>query len=174
MDLEAFISQAEALNQRNQATFTTPFPKNPSRWISHYHFHPRPLTFTGKGAVEGGLSWLVGATLDFSFARDLCAGAYGARGGRCYDPASLLFLEVAAKVDGYCDYASFCGDLDQADKGRRYRDLAGLDKAIPRQDSFSNFRKRVGHLVIDQTMAIMVQLFIDFGLIKGEVVSTDG
>jgi hypothetical protein len=174
LDLEAFVSQAKALNQRNHETFNTPFPKDASRWISHYQFHPRPITFTDKGAVEGGLSWLVGATLDFSFARDLCACAYGARGGHCYDPASLLFLEVAAKVDGYCDYASFCHDLEQADKGRRYRDLAGLDQAIPGQDSFTNFRKRVGHSVVDHTTAIMVGLFIDFGLIKGEVLSTDG
>jgi hypothetical protein len=42
-----------------------------------------------------------------------------------------LFLEVAAKVDGYPDYASFCDDLEQPDKGRCYRDLAGLDEAIP-------------------------------------------
>ena len=174
LDLEAFISQAKALNQQNHNAFNTPFPKAPSRWISHYQFHPRPITFTDKGAVEGGLSWLVGATLDFSFARSLCADAYDARGGHCYDPASLLFLEVAAKVDRYPDYASFCEDLEQADKGRCYRELAGLDKAIPGQDSFSNFRKRVGHSIIDQTTAIMVQLFIDFDLIKGQVVSTDG
>jgi len=81
---------------------------------------------------------------------------------------------MAAKVDGDPDYASFCRDLEQPDKGRGYRDLAGLDEAIPGQDSFSNFRKRVGHSVVDETTAIMVQLFIDFGLIKGEVVSTDG
>ncbi len=174
LDLEAFVSQAKALNQRNQDIFTTPFPKDSSRWISHYQFQPRPLTFTDKGAVEGSLSWLVGATLDFSFARDLCAGAYGTRGGHCYDPASLLFLEMAAKVDRYPDYASFCEDLEQADKGRCYRDLAGLDEAIPGQDSFSNFRKRVGYSVVEQTTAVMVQLFIDFGLIKGEIVSTDG
>ena len=174
LDLEAFVSQAKALNQRNQERFTTPFPKHDSRWISHYQFQPRPITFTDKGAVEGGLSWFVGATLDFSFARDLCAGAYGARGGHCYDPASLLFLEGAAKVDGYPDYASFCDDLEQAAKGRCYRALAGLAAAIPGQASFSNFRKRVGHSVIDQTTAVIVQLFIDFGLIKGEIVSTDG
>ena len=66
LDLEAFVSQAKALNQRNQATFTTPFPKHSSRWISHYQFRPRPITFTEKGAVEGGLSWLVGATIDFT------------------------------------------------------------------------------------------------------------
>jgi hypothetical protein len=174
LDLEAFVRQAEALNQRNHERFTSPFPKRPSRWISHYQFEPRPITLTHQGAVEGGLSWLVGATLDFSFARDLCAPSYGARGGTCYDPASLLFLEVAAKVDGYPDYASFCRDLEQAEKGRCYRDLAGLDEAIPGQDSFSNFRKRVGYLVVKQTMDVMVQLFIDFGLIKGELLSTDG
>jgi hypothetical protein len=93
--------------------------------------------------VEGGLSWFVGATIDCSCARSLCACAYDAMGGHCYHPASLVLLEVAAKVDGYPDYASFCGDLEQADKGRRYRDLTGLDKAIPGQESFTNFRKRV-------------------------------
>jgi hypothetical protein len=85
-----------------------------------------------------------------------------------------LFLEVAANVDGYPDYASFCRDLEQADKGRCYRDLAGLNEARPGQDSFSNFRKRVGHAVVNQTTDVMVHLFIDFGLIKGEIVSTDG
>jgi hypothetical protein len=69
-----------------------------------------------------------------------------------------LFLEVAAKVDGYPDYASFCRDLQQAEKGRSYRDLAGLDQAIPGQDSFSNFRKRVSYWVVKQTMDVMVQL----------------
>jgi hypothetical protein len=174
LDLDAFVRQAKTLNQRNRERFTSLFPKRPSRWISHYQFQSRPITFTDKGAIEGGLSWLVGATLDFSFARDLCAESYGARGGNCYDPASLLLLEVAAKVDGYPDYASFCRDLEQAEKGRGYHDLAGLDEAIPGQDSFSNFRKRVGHTVVNQAMDVMVQLFIDFGLIKGEIVSTDG
>ena len=103
LDLDAFVRQAKALNQRNRERFTTPFPKRSSRWISHYQFQPRSIAFTDQGAVEGGLSGLVGATLDFGFARDLCAESYGARGGTCYDPASLLFLEVAAKVDGYPD-----------------------------------------------------------------------
>ena len=124
--LDAFVTHAEVLNQRHRETFTTPFPKDPSRWLSHYNFTPRPLTFTQEGDIDGGRSWLVGATLDFSFTRALCAPNYGRRGGPCYDPASLVFLEVAAKVDPYVDYARFCGDLRQADKGRRYRELAGL------------------------------------------------
>jgi hypothetical protein len=57
LDLEAFVRQAEALNQRNHERFTSPFPKRPSRWISHYQFEPRPITLTNQGAVEGGLSW---------------------------------------------------------------------------------------------------------------------
>ena len=59
--------------------------------------------------------------MDFSFTRALCVPHYGARGGSCYDPASLLVLEVAIQVDQYVDYAQFCRDLHDRDKGRRYR-----------------------------------------------------
>jgi len=84
-------------------TFTTLFPKAPSRWRSHEAFTPRPIALTREGDVEGGLSGLVGATIDVSFTRSICAPHYGTRGGHCYDPASLVVLEVAAKVDQYVD-----------------------------------------------------------------------
>jgi hypothetical protein len=132
------------------------------------------MTLTSEGEVEGGLSWLVGATLDFSFTRSICAPHYGARGGPCYDPASLVVLEVAAKVDQYVDYARFCGDLHQPEKGCRYRELAGLHKAIPGEDDLSHFRYRVGAEAIETTMTSVVDLFYTFGLIKGERLSTDG
>ena len=173
-DLDAFVSHANALNQHHRETFTTPFPKSSSRWLSHYHFTLRPLALTTEGDVEGGLSWLVGATIDLSFTRSLCAPHYGRRGGHCYDPASLVVLEIAAKVDQYVDYARFCADLHQADKGRRYRELAGLHEAIPGEDDLSNFRDRVGVEAIEATMAVLVELFRTFGLIKGELLSTDG
>ena len=133
-DLNAFVAHAEALNQQNRDTFTPPFPKDPSRWLSHYEFTPHPIEFTSQGDVDGGLSWLVGATLDFSFTRSLCAPSYGTRGGSCYDPASLIVLEVATKVDQYVDYAQFCRDLHDSDKGRRYRQLAGLHDAVVGED----------------------------------------
>lgn len=98
-DLDAFRAQAELLNQHNRDTFTTPFPKAPSRWLSHDAFVPQPITLTPQGDVDGGLSWLVGATLDVRFTRALCAPSYGARGASCDDPASLVVLEVAATVD---------------------------------------------------------------------------
>jgi len=150
-DLEAFVSHADALNPHHLETFTTPFPKVPSRWLSHDQFTPRPIALTTEGDVDGGLSWLVGATLDFSFTRSICAPHYGPRGGSCYDPASLVVLEVAAKVDQYVDYARFCDDLHQADKGRRYRELAGLHDAIPGEDDLCHFRYRVGAAAIDKT-----------------------
>jgi hypothetical protein len=173
-DLDAFVAHAEALNQRNRDTFTTPFPKAPSRWLSHYEFIPHPIALTPQGDVDGGLSWLVGATLDFSFTRSLCAPHYGTRGGRCFDPASLIVLEVATKVDQYVDYAQFCRDLHDSDKGRRTRRLAGLHDAVPGEDDLSNFRYRIGDTVIDQITAVAVDFLSRFGLIKGELLSTDG
>ena len=173
-DLDAFAAHADALNQQNYRTFTTPFPKAPSRWLSHYQFTPRSMAFTSEGDVDGDLSWLVGVTLDFSFTRALCAPFYGARGAHCYDPASLVVLEVAAHVDQYVDYAQFCRDLHQTDKGRRYRQLAGLHNHIPGQDDLSNFRSRVGDEVIDQIVAVTVDFLHRFGLIQGELISTDG
>jgi hypothetical protein len=173
-DLDAFVRQTHILNQRNRETFTTPFPKAPSRWLSHYTFTPRPLALTPEGDIEGGLSWLLGATIDCSFTRAICAPHYGRRGGSCYDPASLVVLEIAARVDQYVDDARFCADLHQADTGRRYRELAGIHAAIPGEDDLSNFRKRVGVQAIEVTLAVLIDLFRTFGLITGEVVSTDG
>src|SRR5215471_3338026 len=173
-DLDAFVAHADALNQHNRAAFTTPFPKAPSRWLSHYECTPRPMALTREGDVDGGLRWLVGATLDFRFTRALCAPPYGARGSGCYDPVSLVVLAVAATVDQDVDYAHFCGALLQADKGRRYQELAGLHDAIPGQDDFCHFRSRVGDEVIHKTLAVVVELLHTFGLIKGELLSTDG
>jgi hypothetical protein len=115
-----------------------------------------------------------GTTLDFSFTRVLCAPRYGARGGRCFDPASLIVLEVAIKVDQYVDYAQFCRDLHDRDKGRRYRQLAGLHDAVVGEDDLSNFRSRIGDAVIDQIMAVAVDFLHHVGLIKGDLLSTDG
>jgi hypothetical protein len=173
-DLDALMAHAEALNQQNRDIFTTPFPKAPSRWLSHYAFTPYPIEFTDEGDVEGGLSWLVGATLDFSFTRALCAPVYGVRGGPCYDPASLIVLEVATKVDQYVDYAHFCRDLHDRAKGRRYRQLAGLHDLLPGQDDLCHFRSRIGAEVIDQITAVAVDFLDRFGLIQGELLSTDG
>ena len=83
-------------------------------------------------------------------------------------PASSS-LEVAAKVDQYVDYARFCDDLHHPDKGRGYRELAGLHDAIPGEDDLSHCRYRIGAHAIEATMAVLVELFRTFGLMKGEL-----
>jgi hypothetical protein len=173
-DLEALVSAATPLNQRTLESFTTPFPKSPDRWLSHDQFTPRPIEFTPEGAVEGGRSWLLGATIDLSFTRALLAPYYSKEGGHCYDPASTFFLEVACRLDGYPDYARFCADLHQQDKGRRSRELAGLHACIPGEDELSHFRRRVDVAAIEAALAVFVGLFRAFGLITGELLSTDG
>ncbi len=173
-DLDAFVAHAQRLNHHHRDTFTTAFPKAPSRWLSHYDFTPQALELTPEGDIEGGLSWLVGATLDLSFTRALCASRYGARGAPCYDPASLIVLEMATKVDQYVDYAQFCRDLHDRDKGRRYRQLAGLHEHVPGQDDLCHFRYRIGDAVIDQIINVVVDLLSHVGLIKGDLLSTDG
>ena len=75
------MNEAAKLNHRTSATFTTPFPKAPTRWLSHDRFQPRPIEFTAEGEVEGGLSWLLGATIDRSFTRALLAPYYSKEGG---------------------------------------------------------------------------------------------
>jgi len=173
-DLEAFVKEAATLNQRTLEAFTLPFPKAPDRWLSHYYFRPHPIEFTAEGEVEGGLSWLIGSTIDVSFTRSLFAPYYSKEGGHCYDPASSFFLELASRVDRYPDYASFCEDLRQQEQGRRYRELAGLHEAIPGEDDLSHFRRRVDAAAIEAALAVFVGLFREVGLIHGALLSTDG
>src|SRR4030095_8620640 len=78
------------------------------------------------------------------------------------------------QVDQYVDYAQFCRDLHDRDKGRRYRELAGLHDQVPGEDDLCTFRYRIGDEVIDQIMVVAVDCFSHFGLIKGELLSTDG
>ena len=173
-DLERLRENAADLNRRHLEAYTTPFPKAPSRWLSHYQFEPRAIELTPDGEVEGRMSWLMGSVFDFGFTRAVFAPYYSQEGGSCFDPASLFVLELAAKVDGYPDYASFCRDLNQQELGRRYRELAGLQASVPGQDDFSHFRGRVGSQPLESLMAVFVGFFKDLGLIKGELLVTDG
>ncbi len=173
-DLETCMTHAAALHQRNAETYPTPFPKAPTRWLSHDHSRPRPLALTSEGEVEGGRRWLSGATIDVRFTRALCAPSYAPEGGYGSDPASAFFLAIAAKVDRSCDDASCCHALRQHDKGQRYRDLAGLQNALPGEDDVRNCRRRVGASALDAARAVFGDFFREFGLLKGEWLATDG
>lgn len=172
--LESLRVDAEELNRRNRELFNLPFPKPPERWLSCYQFQPYPVEFLSSGEVEGGLSWLLGYLFDFSFTRAVFAPYYSNEGGHCFDPVSLFVLELCVKVDSYPEYASFCSDLRQGDKGKRYRELAGIFGSIPDAVDLHNFRDRVGNDSIDRIMGDFVDFFTNLGLIQGKLVATDG
>ncbi len=92
-DLDALARKAERLNQRSRESYTAPFPKEPSRWLSHYRFEPRTIAFTSEGEVEGKLSWLVvGSLFDLSFVRSLFAPRYSKGCSSCdYKFATLSY-----------------------------------------------------------------------------------
>ena len=77
-------------------------------------------------------------------------------------------------MEQYVDYAHCCSDLHQADKGRRYREVAGLHDHVPGQADCCHLRSRVGDEVVHKTLAVMVELLSTFGLITGELLSPDG
>lgn len=165
---------AEEFNRKNREHYTKPFPKEPARWESHYHFEPRDVTFTTTGEVDGGISWLVGSLFDFTFIRSLVASDYSKEGGHCFDPATLFFLILAGSLDGYGDDARFCRDLVQGKRGDSYRMLAGIDGSVPGGDDLCNFRKRVDVDTINSVMDMFVNFFMEFGLVTPELVTADG
>jgi len=83
-------------------------------------------------------------------------------------------LAVATQVAQYVDDAQFCRDLHDSDKGRRYRQLAGLHDAVPGEDDLCHLRYRIRDAVIDQSTAVAVDFLYHFGLSKGEILSSDG
>jgi len=174
LDLSALQQGAAALNQKNAENYTTPFPKNDDRLISHYRFEPGEVEFNSEGEIEGGLSWLISKLFDFSFVRSIVSPIYSNQGGPCFDPASMFILEVASKADAYPYYSGFCEDLRQKEKGRCYREMAGIEESIPGEDDFCNFRKRVGSETVDLVINIFVEFLKEFGLINDGQLSTDG
>jgi hypothetical protein len=82
--------------------------------------------------------------------------------------------EVATTACQYIDYARFCDDLHQSDKGRRYRQLAGIEDCILGENDRSHIHGHVGAETIHATVTLVVELFRALGLIKGELLFTDG
>jgi len=80
-DLETLVKEAATLNQSTLEAFTLSFPKAPDRWLSHDQFRPRSVECTVEGEGEGGLSGLMGATIDLRFTRSLFAPYYATAGG---------------------------------------------------------------------------------------------
>ncbi len=153
---------------------TTPFPKARSRWKSRYQYRHRSLSRFPDGHLRGGRVRLIAILFDFTFVRSIFAAAYSSQGGHCHDPASLFVLLVFAFVDGYEYLSDFVRDLHHPDKGRQYRELAGIrDDCIPQEADFTNFQQRCG-LLFNAVFHVVVEIIAQLGLISGHVLTTDG
>jgi len=160
-----------------------PFPKDPSRWLSHYqYFPPSQDEFLSPKLLKDPIG-LTTKLLDFSFLRYLLADTYSKEGGLCYDPVSLFLLRTFASMDGYTRISPFVSDLNDPEKGHKYLKLSGVNPHnIPCQMTFTNFEQRINQLShknphlrkfeeIIQTLDI---IFHKVGLITCRILSTDG
>lgn len=154
--------------------YITPFPKDHSRLKSFYEYRPRSLSRDRRGRLRGGAVRLVAILFDFTFVRSIFASVYSARGGHCYDPASLFVLLVFAFVNGYEYLSDFVADLHDPYRGHQYRIFAGIsDESIPQEADFTNFIRRCGSL-FDVVFHTVVEIVRQAGFISGRALTTDG
>ena len=71
MDLTRFsihniIANLKEINPVINWAHAKPFPKEESRRLSRYQFHPKFIRVNDDGSVRGGLSQLVASLIDFS------------------------------------------------------------------------------------------------------------
>jgi hypothetical protein len=92
--IDTIIAKLKEINPAINWAHAKPFPKEESRWLSRYQFHPRFVHVNDDGSVRGGLSQLVTSLIDFSFVRSVAADAYSIYGAPCYDPVSLFVLDL--------------------------------------------------------------------------------
>jgi len=152
-----------------------PFPKEESRWLSRYQFHPQLPHINDDGSIRGGLAQLAASLIDFSFVRSVAADAYSIFGAPCYDPVSLFVLDLFRYLDKIPDIKHFCSILRDPGLGQSYRTFAGLrDDSIPCRATFTNFRGRLGVSRHEETLHALVSLVEMLGFLSYNIQATDG
>ena len=152
---------------------TTPFPR--PHILSNYTFERRALTILPDGSFQNGDCSLVASLIDFSFVRSLVANCYSKMGPPCYDPVSLFLLDLFRHIDNYPYMSKFLEDLHHEDKGRAYRDFAGIsENHIPCAGTFSHFQIRLGSELYNQIFHVLVEIFHQLKMISFHVITHDG
>lgn len=127
------------INLRSQRSF----PKSKKRLLSFYQYKGAKIRIK-KGKLVGGLPRLIRCLVDFTFIRSLVADAYSSEGGPCYDPASLILLDLFRYILGYT-MKDFCEILQRKLQGAPYRYYTGINNySISCEADFSNLRVRIG------------------------------
>ena len=169
------IAKLKEINPAINCGHSKPFPKEESRWLSRYQFHPQFIHVNDDGSVRGGLSQLVTSLIDFSFVRSVAADAYSIFGAPCYDPVSLFVLDLSRYLDKIADIKHFCSILRDPGLGQAYRTFAGLrDDSTPCRATFTNFRGRIGVSRYEETFHAIVSLIEKLGFLSYNIQATDG
>jgi ribosomal protein L34 len=152
------------------------FPKKEESWLSHYEYKELKIHMERCGSIKGGLLRLIFSLVDFSFIRSLVADCYSKEGGNCYDPVSLLLLEVIKIWEKkYVYYPEFINDLKDKNKGAQYRYYTGIDIGnVPTEATLHNFRDKIGEKKLQEIIHFLVQIFNIVGIISGSILCTDG
>jgi hypothetical protein len=149
-----------------------PFPG--LNFLSQYRFKKRFVKVYPNGDIKGGMCCMIASMIDFSFVRSLVADCYSNKGPPCYDPPSLFLLDLFRYIDGYKDMSRFCEILRDENRGRSYRQLAGLGASIPCEATFSNFRDRLGASRYNEIFHVLVDMFRQLEMITFKILAHDG
>ncbi len=167
---------AKTLNKINinvSLSHQRPFPN--LHLLSCYRFKKRFVKIFPNGDVKGGMCRMIASMIDFSFIHSLVADCYSLYGPPCYDPPSLFLLDLFRYIDGYPNMSRFCQVLRDQDRGRSYRQLAGISTDnIPCEATFSNFRLRLGQSRFNEIFHTLVDIFHQLEMITFNILAHDG
>ena len=161
------------INCKISLSHQIPFPK--AELLSKYSFNKRFVHLYPTGAIQGGYVRIIASLVDFSFIRSLVADAYSIFGPDCYDPVTLFLLDLFRYIDDYPDNMNaFMTIVRDKDRGRVYREYAGIMKDIPCNGTFSNFRTRIGTQRYNEIFHVLVGIFHELEMITFKILAHDG
>lgn len=160
------------INFKISLSHQKPFPG--LNFLSRYEFKKRFVKIFPNGDIKGGMCRIIASLIDFSFIRSLVVDCYSNKGPPCYDPPSLFLLDLFRDLDGYTYMSRFCEVLRDDDRGRSYRQLAGLGPNIPCKATFSNFRSRLGASRYNEIFHVLKDIFHQLEMITFNILAHDG
>ena len=161
------------INFKISLSHQKPFPA--LNFLSRYRFKKRYVKIFPNGDIKGGICRMIASLIDFSFIRSLVADRYSHKGPPCYDPPSLFLLDLFRHIDGYPNMSRFCQTLRDDDRGRSYRQFAGINTHhIPCEATFSNFRLRLGASRYNEIFHVLVDIFYRLQVITFNILAHDG
>jgi len=161
------------INIRLSTVNNTPFPG--LVLLSNYRFKKKFVKILPNGDIQGGFAKMITSLIDFSFVRSMCALCYSIKSPPAYDPVSLFLLELFRYIDRHQNMDQFLEVLRDKDRGRAYREYAGLSmKNIPTKGTFSNFKARLGTGLYNEIFHILVNVFQQLKMISFNILAHDG